>query len=58
MDFVAAALERIDLADDAMDDQLLDRAKHHRSLAHVYAVLATRRPLESVEQVEGSEERT
>ncbi|HEX7992299.1 MAG TPA: hypothetical protein VF506_00160 [Streptosporangiaceae bacterium] len=55
-DFVAAALDRIRRADAAMDDNLPDRAKHERSLAHVLAVLSLGVPLESVEQIEGSEE--
>jgi hypothetical protein len=57
LDLVAAALDRIRRADAAMDDGLPDRAKHERSLAHVYAVLAAAPVwLESVEQIEGSDE--
>lgn len=55
-DFIAAALERIRRADTAMDDGAWGTAKHERSVAHIYAVLATRQPLESLEQIEGSEE--
>lgn len=55
-DFVAAALKRIDRADAAMDDGLPDRAKHERSVAHIFAVLSIGWPVEALEQIEGSEE--
>jgi hypothetical protein len=53
VDFVADCLERIRRADAAMDDDLPLRAKHERSVAHIYAVLACGWPMESLEQVEG-----
>jgi hypothetical protein len=56
---VAAALDRIRRADAAMDDGLPDRAKHERSVGHIFAVLAAAPVwLESLEQVEGGCEET